>query len=269
MSLKRSREKVIVEYFPRFGMNAGDVRGDVKIKDLSRYNQFQQEYFSRTIKRTIWPERTSYVLRHLEALVSFGDLKQGERILEVGCGMGRYTFLLKEKGFMVEGLELSPFLIKQMKRIDGGRFNIPIYQADIHHCPESLNGRYDALVGFFVLHHFGNLQKAFCSMASLLRPRGRVVFLEPNPYNFLYYIQILITPKMSWKAEKGLIHLRRSTIFSALKKAGFKGMKMRRFGFFPPFLYNHIQMAWIEKILERITFLKPFLAFQLFRGDFI
>lgn len=240
------------------------------LDDIHRYNQFQKEYFSRTIKRTILPGHNSYVLRHLEALISFGDLKKEEKILEIGCGMGRYTFLLKEKGFWVEGLELSPFLIQQMKAIDGERFNIPIYQADIHHCPEILYGRYDVLIGFFVLHHLANLLQAFFSMAFLLRPEGRLVFLEPNPYNILYYIQILTTPKMRWKAEKGLINIRHSVILSALKKVGFKRVKIKRFGFFPPFLYNnHIWMARIEKILEQINFIKPFLPFQLIRGDFI
>ncbi|WP_448590860.1 methyltransferase domain-containing protein [Thermoflexus hugenholtzii] len=231
------------------------------------HNQRQREYFGRRIKRTMWPERTPYVIRQVDEVICFGDLRPGERILDVGCGMGRHAFLLAERGLQVEGLELSPFLIERMQEFDGGRYRIPVYCADIHRCPPELHERYDALVGFFVLHHLADLRQAFASMARLLRPGGRVVFLEPNPLNPLYYLQILITPGMSWAAERGILNMRPSVISKAMEPAGLRLTAIARYGFFPPFLSNHPWGGRLERLLEQGPLWRSLLPFQLFRGD--
>ena len=47
-----------------------------------------------------------------------------------------------------------------------------------------------------------------------------VAFCEPVAYNFLYYLQIIFTKDMTWKGEKGIINMRKSYVFAAMKKAG-------------------------------------------------
>ncbi|MDW8185563.1 MAG: class I SAM-dependent methyltransferase, partial [Anaerolineae bacterium] len=174
---------------------------------------------------------------------------------------------LAERGFRVEGLDLSPFLIERMREYNGGRYDIPVYCADIHQPPEELCGRYDAVVGFFVLHHLADLHKAFAAIGRLLRPGGRAVFLEPNPYNPLYYAQLLITPGMSWSAEQGIWNMRPGVVFSAMQATGMTRIGMTRYGFFPPFLSNRAWGMRLERALEQISLWRPFLPFQLFRGE--
>ncbi|MCS7350064.1 class I SAM-dependent methyltransferase [Thermoflexus sp.] len=111
---------------------------------IEAYNRLQREYLGRRIQSTMYPKRTPYVLRRIEEVIRFGEFQPGERVLDVRCGMGRHAFLLVERGFQVEGLDLSPFLIERMREFDGGRYNIPVYCADIHQPPEELYGRYDA-----------------------------------------------------------------------------------------------------------------------------
>lgn len=43
---------------------------------------------------------------------------------------------------------------------------------------------------------------------------------------------------MTWQGDRGIMRMRPSAIFRAMKKAGFGRLKMTRFGFFPPFLVN-------------------------------
>lgn len=233
---------------------------------IARHNQLQREYFGRRVKPTMRPARTPYVMRHLQELIGFGALQPGDRILEVGCGMGRHAFLLAELGFVVEGLELSPFLIEKFQEFSRGGYAIPVYCGDIHDPPAELCGPYDALVGFFVLHHLADLSRAFRSMAGLLKPGGKAIFLEPNPYNPLYYLQILITPGMSWRAERGLLNMRPTILFPAMGAAGFGELSLRRFGFFPPLLANTRWGRRLETILESFPLWQHALPFQLFRG---
>lgn len=243
------------------------MKGKDNFDQVEAHNQLQRAYYGERIKPSMKPARTPYVLRQVDEVIRFGRLRPGERVLDVGCGMGRHAFLLAERGFQVEGLELSPFLVERLQAFDGGRYGIPVYCADIHHAPEPLHGRFDAVVGFFVLHHLADLRRAFASIACLLKPNGRAVFLEPNPYNPLYYIQILVTPGMWWSAERGLLNMRAPVVFEAMQAAGLSRLALARYGFLPPFLSNTAWGRRAERALEQVTLWRPLLPFQLFRGE--
>lgn len=237
--------------------------GQVGDESIARYNELQKAYFGRMIKRTMLPVRTPYVMRQVSEVVRLGNLQAGERVLDVGCGMGRHAFLLAEHGVEVEGLELSPFLVEKMREFDGGKYKIPVYCADLHHPPAELAERYDAVVGFFVLHHLADLVVSLRAVAALLRPEGRAVFLEPNPWNPLYYAQVLLTPGMRWEAEKGIRNMRRQKLARACEQAGLRLATLERYGFFPPFISNRRWGMRLEKLLERVGLWQSLLPFQL------
>jgi len=92
------------------------------------------------------------------------------------------------------------------------------------------------------------------------------VFLEPNPLNPLYYIQILITPGMSWAGERGMLRMRPRLVAQAMEQSGLRLAALDRYGFFPPFLANRPWGAALDRTLEKVPFLRPFLPFQLFRA---
>lgn len=235
----------------------------MKSDPIAEYNRVQQEYFGQRIKKTMVPARTPYVLRQVEGVIRVGDLKPGEKVLDVGCGMGRHAFLLAEKGLDVEGLELSPFLVEKMREFDGGRYGIPVHCADLHNPPPQLERRYDAVVGFFVLHHLASLKEAFSGVSRLLKSGGRAVFLEPNPANPLYYLQVLVTPGMRWVAEKGIRNMRAAALAPAAAGAGMRLERLERYGFFPPFVANHRWGGILDRTLERLRIFYGVLPFQL------
>lgn len=235
-------------------------------KEFKNHNRAQIDYFSGTIKRTMVPAPTPYLLRHIDELVRFANIKPGDRVIEVGCGMGRYTLNIADRGIDIEGLDLTPFLLDRLREYDGGRHNIPLHCADVLDLPPELCGRFDAVIGFFVLHHFHDVRACFESMARLVRPGGTIIFLEPNAINPLYYVQILTTPGMTWKGDGGIVKMRKGLIFNAMRGAGLTGLELLRFGFFPPFIYNRQWGERLDHFLERAPFLKPFLPFQLFKG---
>jgi SAM-dependent methyltransferase len=234
---------------------------------LDAHNRAQIEYFERAGKHAMQPAATPYVRRQVDRLVAFAGLSPGERVLDVGCGMGRYTFALADRGVEVEGVDLSESLLERFRAFDAGRYGIPLHLADVLDMPEQLKGSFDAVVGFFTLHHLHDLSRSFAAMRALARPGGRIVFLEPNPLNALYYIQMLVVPGMSWRGDKGILNMRPQTTFRAMRDAGLENVSLRRFGFFPPFIANRRWGGQAEATLERLTIFEPFLPFQLFRGD--
>ena len=235
--------------------------------DIAAHNRAQIEYFEHAGKEAMRPTSTPYVERQVDALVRFAGLAPGDHILDVGCGMGRYTLPLAARGYSVEGIDISPTLLDRLQAFDPGRLGIPVHCADILELPESLDGTFDAAVGFFTLHHLHDLSASFAAMARLVRPGGRIAFLEPNPLNLLYYVQIAVAPGMTWEGDKGILDMRPRTVFAAMQEAGLTAPALQRFGLLPPFAANRPLGARVERRLERVPLWRALLAFQLFRGD--
>lgn len=233
--------------------------------DVGQHNATQRAYFASRVKPTMIPRDTPYVHRQIDELLAAIGHTAPARVLEIGCGMGRYTIPLARRGVAVEGLDLTPELLERLRAFDGGA-NVPLHCADILDAPAALHGSFDAVIGFFTLHHLHDLGGSFAAVARLLKPGGRVAFLEPNPWNPLYYLQITLSPGMTWQGDKGILKMRRSLIARAMNGANVELTDVKRFGFFPPFLANRRAFAKVERVIETFPPFKPFLPFQLFVG---
>ncbi len=233
---------------------------------IAEHNQYQRAYFERADHPTLKPTGSLYLRRHVDAMIRYAGLQPGERVLEVGCGMGRYTYILAEKGVRVEGLDLSPELLERMRAHNPGDYEIPLHGFDLLESPPELYGQFDAVIGFFVLHHVHDLEASFDMIAKLVRPGGRVAFLEPNPYNPLYYVQILVTKEMSWEGERGMLKMKREHLEPAMERAGLLPISLERFGYFPPFVTNRRWGARLETALEKVPMWQGAHPFLLFGG---
>jgi SAM-dependent methyltransferase len=233
---------------------------------IHAHNQAQQQYYGGTVKPRMTPRDTPYLRRHVDELVRFGGIRPQDRVLEIGCGMGRYTLLLAGRGFRVEGMDLTPSLLDRLREFDSGRHRIPLYCGDVADPHPELEGQFDVVAGLFMLHHLHDLERSFAGVRRLLKPGGRAVFLEPNAYNILFYIQILLWPNISWKGDKGILRMRPGPVLRAMQAAGLSDRAYQRFGFFPPFLANRPWGPAAERALEKFPPWRTFLPFQLFRA---
>lgn len=230
------------------------------------HNRAQRAYFEERPLPRMLPDDTPYLNRQVDVALAALDLAPGARVVEVGCGMGRYTFLLARRGLRVEGLDLSPVLLERLARHDGGRYGIPLHAADLQDLPDGLAGGFDGVVGFFMLHHIRDLAGCFAGVARLLRPGGRAAFVEPNPLHAGYYVQIALSPGMTWAGDRGIVDMRPGKIARAMRAGGLAEPRTTRFGFLPPFLANRPWGARLERGLERVAPLRPVSAFQLFQA---
>ncbi len=99
--------------------------------DGEAYNRFQRAYCEGAISRTIVPRDSRHVSRQLHETLRIAAITSNERVLEVGCGMGRFTLRLAERGVGIEGLDLSPALLDRLRANGGTRLNIPLHCADL------------------------------------------------------------------------------------------------------------------------------------------
>src|SRR5262245_34020257 len=139
-------------------------------ESIEAHNAVQAAYYARG-KSRMDPRRTWYVERQVDELWRFADLASGQRVLEVGPGQGRYTLPLSDRGLNLEVLELVPELLALLDRSRSDR-RIALHQGDVLRPPDSVKPGFDAVVGFFALHHMHDVRGCIASMARLLRPGG-------------------------------------------------------------------------------------------------
>src|ERR1700733_13075369 len=125
---------------------------------------------------------------HLEqrlALEPWLKVNPGTRVLDVGCGIGRWSRLLAARGADVTGVDLSPTMIAQAQQraaaegvADRCRFQVQdLSTLDV-------GERFDLVLGVTVLQHIldpGALRAALAAMTTHLAPGGRMILLEAAP----------------------------------------------------------------------------------------
>lgn len=119
------------------------------------------------------------------ALAPWLKVRAGSRVLDVGCGIGRWSLLLASRGARVTGIDLSPTMIGEAKRRAAAsglsrrcRFMVQDSAA------LEIDGCFDLIVCVTVLQHIldvGALRCATERMAEHLAPNGRLVVLEAAP----------------------------------------------------------------------------------------
>ncbi|MCX8155992.1 MAG: class I SAM-dependent methyltransferase [Verrucomicrobiae bacterium] len=97
---------------------------------------------------------------------------QGERILEVGCGSGRFTEQAARTGAMVVAIDYS-VAVEACYASNGRLPNVLIAQGDIYRLPVRWDF-FDKLFCFGVLQHTPNPAQAFLALPRHLKPGGRL-----------------------------------------------------------------------------------------------
>lgn len=99
-------------------------------------------------------------------------------VLEIGCGTGLFTAAFAKTAAKIVAVDLSPDLlaIAEQRSLRGVRFVLKNFED----C--DLDGPFDAVIGSSVLHHL-DMERALPKIFSLLKPRGRLSFAEPNMLN--------------------------------------------------------------------------------------
>jgi 2-polyprenyl-3-methyl-5-hydroxy-6-metoxy-1,4-benzoquinol methylase len=196
------------------------------------------------------------------------DPRPGQRVLELGASGGRFTVPLLERGCRVTAIDISARSIEYLDRLLAGhprRRDLTLVVDDASALEQIAERDFDAVVGAHILHHVQDLDGLLSRSRERLRPGGRAVFLEPNPWNPQWYVQVTLHPRRRWRVERGLLRVWPARVRRQMLAAGFAPVRVETFGCFPPFVLNRLPGAVaLEAALERVAPLARLFTLNLF-----
>jgi SAM-dependent methyltransferase len=144
---------------------------------------------------------------------------EGQRILEAGCGAGRFTQLALETGAEVISFDLSS-AVDAAWRNNGGAPRLTAFQASIYEIPLRQRA-FDKVFCMGVLQHCPDVAGAFRSLLPFLRPGGEIVIDVYEKSNGFPPLKYLARPFVKHLKTESLYNLLQWTIPPAfeVKKA--------------------------------------------------
>lgn len=109
------------------------------------------------------------------ALEFFGNVRE-KKILDAGCGKGRFSKILHDEGALVTGLDLSDELLKSAKNNFKGINFIKASVTKINF-PDCF---FDFILSVEVIEHVPDHQKAISEMIRVLKKGGKIIIIDKN-----------------------------------------------------------------------------------------
>lgn len=100
------------------------------------------------------------------------DAFAGKLVLDAGCGGGRYARLAGEAGADVVALDLSA-AVQHARQLTASLPNVTVVQGHLFH-PPLASQSFDIVYSIGVLHHTPDTERAFRSIARLVKPGGHL-----------------------------------------------------------------------------------------------
>lgn len=240
----------------------------------ARQVERQRAFYASGAHAHLRPIGDDYYARNIVTqLVHAIGLRPQHRVLEVGAGFGRFTLPLLDACDSVVALDVSERALRDLERVRDASSIAPqrcqLVVGDVNQIsPQQFTSSFDAIVGFFFLHHLPDYRQAVRRLTPLLASGARMAFVEPNRRNPLFLAQVACCADMTWREEKGMFRLSRRGIVDVFRDAGLCAIRTETFGFFPPQIYNRFTtMRSLEGRLQGLCPLRSFLPFIVTTGE--
>jgi len=177
--------------------------------------EYWSEFWKKRMK--LFEEEQQYMEFNFLTKIFHKYLMPGARILEGGCGLGRWVFYLRRKGYDIIGIEWSKEVVKQVRALNS---DVPIIVGDIFFISFP-DGFFHAYISLGVIEHHKNYLKALREAHRVLCKNG-ILFCSVPYFNVIRRIKNVFGAYKQKEGEKFYEYrFKISEIREAIERSGF------------------------------------------------
>jgi 2-polyprenyl-3-methyl-5-hydroxy-6-metoxy-1,4-benzoquinol methylase len=144
----------------------------------SRVTQWRDVYEQEGVEGAIYRKRLDIVLRWIDEL----SIPMGQKVLEIGCGAGRCTVALAQRGYLIHAMDSVEGMLNstQAHAIEAGvSSSVTTSSGDAHNLAFR-DGSFGLVLAIGVIPYLHFPQKALREMARVIRPGGFLLVTAGN-----------------------------------------------------------------------------------------
>lgn len=192
------------------------------------------------------------------------------RLIDFGCGPGHFALNFLKKGFDVTGIDVSDEALQILKK-RALKYKLSkklhLLNNGLYTPARDLEGKFDA--GFMIVTYHciskKDQKKVFKNFVRLIRKGGKVLIMEPNPLNPLFYFfYIFYYNGKNLQEGFNITNSRKEILVNLLKETGMSDVKIFRHSFLPTSFIKHWGFVKnINSFLCSIPGIRNFSAFHI------
>jgi SAM-dependent methyltransferase len=141
---------------------------------VNDYDSFAEAYDAVTETNLV----NGYYMR--PAIVNLAGDVAGRQILDVGCGAGPLSAMLRDRGASVAGFDSSTRMLELARKRLGPDADLRI--ADLAEPLPYADGAFDDVIAALVLHYLEDWTVPLAELRRVLRPGGRLIVAVDHPF---------------------------------------------------------------------------------------
>lgn len=214
---------------------------DEELADLYRNEYFKSQYKDELLMNS--PEMKKRLSQEKHRIRFFHRYKKTGKVLDIGCGRAYFLLACREKGYDVEGIDVSADVASYVS----SELNIKVHigEANILDLPEK---SFDVITMWHSLEHTADpniyLQKAH----SWLKDNGVLVVDVPN---YAGYDAVKTWDNwLGWQLPYHFYHFTKSSLFALLNKQGFAVINQKHY--LSEYVKDNLEKFYIPSFLARL-----------------
>jgi 2-polyprenyl-3-methyl-5-hydroxy-6-metoxy-1,4-benzoquinol methylase len=165
--------------------------------------QNQQSLYDRSWETTLAAgrEQRSNLQTNLDFLRETALLKAGDRILEIGCGIGTVVHELSRQGYDIRGTDIANAAIEYgLKKY--GDIKLAVQPAE--ELPYE-DRSFDVVLSFDLFEHIARIDRHVAEVSRVLKPGGYYLFQTPNKFSNIIH-ETLHHRSLAWRRFHPSLH---------------------------------------------------------------